>query len=142
MIGAMGGNSGIQISTMIVRGFAVGEPGATRWWRALYREGRIALVMAPICGTVAWGLVFVFLPMFQSFEPTGSTLPPAPRIAAAVGCAMTAAILVAGALGITLPFAFRRLGVDPAIASGPLVTTLNDVVSVGIYMTLAMLIAR
>ena len=55
---------------------------------------------------------------------------------------MTAAILVAGVLAISLPFTFRRLGVDPAIASGPLVTTLNDLISVSIYMALAMLIAR
>ncbi len=55
---------------------------------------------------------------------------------------MTTAILVAAFLGIALPFTFRRLGVDPAIASGPLITTMNDIVSVAIYMSLAMWIAR
>ncbi len=61
--------------------------------------------------------------------------------AATAGLAMIAAILVAGFLGIALPFTFRRLGVDTAIASGPLVTTTNDVISVAIYLTLAMAIA-
>jgi magnesium transporter len=60
----------------------------------------------------------------------------------AVGIAMTAAILVAAGLGIALPFTFRRLGVDPAISSGPIVTTVNDVISVAIYMSIAMYIAR
>lgn len=141
MIGAMGGNSGIQISTMIVRGFAVDEPGSNRWSRALLREGRIATAMAPVCGLIAWGLVYVTLPLFQKLEHTTVGLPSSERVAIAVGCAMTIAILLAGILGISLPYTFRRLGVDPAIASGPLVTTLNDVVSVSVYMILAFLIA-
>ena len=52
-----------------------------------------------------------------------------------------AMIMLGGLLGILLPFMFRRLGIDPAIASGPLVTTLNDLVSVTFYMFVAMLIA-
>jgi magnesium transporter len=50
---------------------------------------------------------------------------------------MTLAVLTAATLGIALPFSFRRLGVDPAIASGPIVTTVNDVVSVSVYMLTA-----
>ena len=54
---------------------------------------------------------------------------------------MPCAIMIAAGLGIALPFTFRRLGVDPAIASGPLVTTTNDVLSVSIYLTIAWLLA-
>ncbi len=142
MIGAMGGNSGIQISTVIVRGFATGELGSTKLLRAFAREGRIALLMAPICGLAAWGIVSAFFPIFESFQSVSVGFGDPGRVALAVGTAMTAAILVAGFLGIALPFSFRRLGVDPAIASGPLVTTMNDVASVTIYMILAMAIAQ
>ena len=142
MIGAMGGNSGVQISTVIVRGFATGELGSTRFLRALVREGRIAVVMAVVCGFSAWLLVAVSLPVFESFDPGAGPLSGHGRLAVAVGLAMTSAILVAAILGIALPFSFRRLGVDPAIASGPLVTTMNDVLSIAIYMALAMLIAQ
>ncbi len=55
-----------------------------------------------------------------------------------VGSGMTTAILVAGCLGILLPFTFRRPGIDPAIASGPLITTLNDVLSASIYVLIAL----
>jgi magnesium transporter len=51
---------------------------------------------------------------------------------------MTTAILVANLLGIFLPFLFRRLGIDPAIAAGPIVTTCNDVVSVSTYLLIAL----
>jgi magnesium transporter len=151
MIGAMGGNSGIQISTIIVRGFAIGDIGSMRFFRALMREGRISLVMAPVCGLTAWILVSVFFPIFQRMEVghhqendladmamMGTRVD---QVALAVGCAMTMAILTAAALGIILPFTFKKLGVDPAIASGPLVTTTNDVVSVAIYMIIATIIA-
>jgi len=141
MIGATGGNSGIQISTVIVRGFATGDIGASRVTRAFLREGRIALAMAPVCGVVAWILATFGLQGLQSLGWTVGNLPDPSRIAYAIGISMTVAVLVAGLLGIILPFSFRRFGVDPAIASGPLVTTTNDVVSVSIYMSLAFLIA-
>ena len=102
----------------------------------------LTLDMSAVCGFCAWLLVSVSLPVFQSFSPDAGWTAEPDRLALAVGLAMTTAILVAGFLGIALPFTFRRLGVDPAIASGPLVTTTNDIVSVAIYMSLAMLIAR
>jgi magnesium transporter len=51
---------------------------------------------------------------------------------------MTCAILVANTLAIFLPFLFRRAGIDPAIASGPIVTTCNDVVSVSTYLLISL----
>jgi len=138
MLGAMGGNVGVQISTIIVRGFATGDIGSTILSRALLREGRIALTIAPICGLIAWIIVSIAAP----FLLTNNILPPSAitTIARAVGIAMPLAIMGASLLGILLPFVFKRLGVDPAIASGPLVTTTNDIVSVSIYMLTAMAI--
>ena len=134
MIGAMGGNSGIQISTVIIRTFATGAAGKIR--KTFLREGRIALVMALPCGLLAFLLVWLSLPVLNPEVPRETVA----NVALAVGLAMCSAISSAAILGITLPYLFRSLGVDPAIASGPLVTTLNDVVSVGIYMTIAMLL--
>ena len=138
MIGAMGGNSGIQISTVIVRGFATGDLGSTKLGRVMAREGRIAMAIAPVCGFTAWALVTVFFPLFQRLDPGNTHSTDSTRVALAVGSGMTTGILVAGCLGIMLPFGFRRLGIDPAIASGPLITTLNDVLSVSVYMLIAM----
>ncbi len=142
MIGATGGNCGIQISTVIVRGFATGELASTKVIRALAREGRIALAMAPVCGVAAWALVSLVFPLFQQYAGDSDLSPDPGRVALAVGAGMTAAVLMAALLGIALPFTFRKLGFDPAIASGPLVTTVNDVVSVAMYMTLAMWLAQ
>jgi magnesium transporter len=125
MIGAVGGNSGIQTATVIVRGFAIGDLASTQVLRILAREGRIALAMAPICGIGAWILASLFLPMLERLEGAHQHVSSPGLVAVAVGLAMTVAIMVAATLGIALPFTFRRLGVDPAISSGPLVTWLS-----------------
>ena len=149
MIGAIGGNCGIQISTVIVRGLASGELASSRFVHAFKRESRIALVMAPACGVAAWGICQLGLPMIRHFShgpaSNGKAMlaandPAINRIALAVGIGMTCAILIAAFLGMILPFVFRRIKVDPAIASGPIVTTANDIISVSIFLGLASLI--
>ena len=141
MVGAMGGNSGIQISTVIVRGLATGDLAGTRIGMALQREGVIALIMAPILGLASAGISLVGVPLLQHIGRLESGVQ-ADRMALAVGLGMTVAVLIAGALGIALPFLFRRIGVDPAIASGPFVTTTNDVLSVSVYLALSIAIVN
>lgn len=53
---------------------------------------------------------------------------------------MSIAIIMSGTMGLTFPYLFRRIGIDPAIATGPLITTVNDAVSATLYLTIAMLI--
>ncbi len=142
MIGAMGGNSGIQISTVIIRGFATGELGATKLLRAMLREGRIALALAPVCSALAWLLATLSQPLLTALGVIDTQSSHPEQLALAVGVAMFIAILLAAVIGISLPFLFRRIGVDPAIASGPLITTLNDVVSVSVYIFVAFAIQQ
>ncbi len=140
MLGAMGGNSGIQTSTIVIRGIATGELASSMLGRVLLRELRIALALAAACGVAAWMLVSLAKEVFSRFDEGMAGMENPGVVALAVGLAMPIAILVAALLGIVLPFAFQRLRIDPAIASGPVVTTLNDVISVSIYLTMATLI--
>ncbi|UCG16328.1 MAG: magnesium transporter [Phycisphaerales bacterium] len=139
MIMAIGGNCGIQISTIIVRGLATGELASSRFGPAFVREGRVALIMAPICGIAALLLCRVGLPIMRRWGDVQEGADVI-RVSYAVGVGMTCAILVAASLGMVLPFIFRRIQVDPAIAAGPIVTTVNDVLSVVIFLALASLI--
>jgi magnesium transporter len=139
MVAAMSGNSGIQISTVIVRGLATGDLAGTHVGLALHREGVIALIMAPVCGLLAGFISRLGLPVLQATGVVNTDVR-ATLVASAVGIGMTVAILIAGSLGIFLPFVFRRIGVDPAIASGPIVTTANDVISVATYLAIAIAI--
>ncbi|MCH7700591.1 MAG: magnesium transporter [Planctomycetes bacterium] len=141
MIGAMGGNSGIQTSTIIVRGFATGDLAVRAIGIALAREVRIGVILSMCCGLAA-GVVSLLciLAREQLLGADHMLGVQFVRTAVSVGLGMVSAIFGATFLGVVLPFSFRRLNVDPAIASGPLVTTVNDLVSVSIYLSISMVI--
>jgi len=136
MIAAISGNAGLQTSTIVVSGLATGHLAALRLTQVFSREVRIAVLVALSCallGAVACSILLRIRTPAEVLHPA--------RLAFAFGTAMFSAIMVATTLGLFLPFLFRRIGIDPAISSGPLVTTANDSISVAIYMTLAVLLA-
>ena len=161
MIAAISGNAGLQTSAIVVCGLATGDLAALKIEQVFMREVRIALLVALCCGIIG-GFVCGFLPELISIEGISSgqdnVIQAAQstaltdtttghtdrndhlRIAAAFAIAMFSAIMVSTTLGLFLPFLFRRIGIDPAISSGPLVTTANDSISVAIYLTLTFLL--
>ena len=136
MIAAISGNAGLQTSAIVVSGLATGHLVALRVSQVFTREVRIAVLVALSCGVIG-GMVCGFLIYLKAPESTVKSV----QLVFAFGMAMFSAIMVATTLGLFLPFLFRRIGIDPAISSGPLVTTANDSISVAIYMTLTLLLA-
>jgi magnesium transporter len=141
MMGAMGGNSGIQISTIIVRSLATGEMESRRVGRDFARELPITMIMAPVCGIFAALIAGIGVPLLQHWGMIKPVVV-ASHLSAAVGIGMTFAIACASVLGMLLPHVFRKVGVDPAIASGPIVTTTNDILCVSLYFLTGMAILR
>jgi magnesium transporter len=151
MIAAISGNAGLQTSAIVVCGLATGDLAAIRIGQVFAREVRVALLVAACCGILG-GMICALLPgavpsqILPSQAPSvsASTIPFTDhlRIVTAFSVAMFSAIMVATTLGLSLPFLFKRIGVDPAISSGPLVTTANDSISVTIYLTLTFLLVR
>ncbi len=136
MIAAISGNAGLQTSAIVVSGLATGHLAALRFLTVLGREIRIALLVALSCallGGLGCGVLLRSRTPAELMQPV--------QLVFAFGTAMFSAIMVATTLGLFLPFVFRKVGIDPAISSGPLVTTANDSISVAIYMTLAILLA-
>jgi magnesium transporter len=136
MIQAISGNAGLQTSAIVVSGLATGHLAALKFSQVCTREVRIALLVALCCGLLG-GIACAILICIKA--PDNSVSPM--RLIFAFGTAMFSAIMVATTLGLFLPFLFRRIGIDPAISSGPLVTTANDSISVAIYMSLTLLLA-
>lgn len=137
MIQAISGNAGLQTSAIVVSGLATGHLAALKLGQVFTREVRIALLVAISCGLIG-GITCAVLIYFKAPENVISPM----RLVFAFGMAMFSAIMVATTLGLFLPFLFRRIGIDPAISSGPLITTANDSISVAIYMSLTLLLAR
>jgi len=136
MIAAISGNAGLQTSAIVVSGLATGHLVALRLSQVFAREVRIAVLVALSCGIIG-GTVCAILLQVNAPESTIKSM----QLVFAFGTAMFSAIMVATTLGLFLPFLFRRIHIDPAISSGPLVTTANDSISVAIYMTLTLLLA-
>jgi magnesium transporter len=136
MIQAISGNAGLQTSAIVVSGLATGHLAALKFSQVFTREVRIALLVALSCGLFG-GIACAIL--VSTKAPENAVSPE--RLVFAFGTAMFSAIMVATTLGLFLPFVFRRIGIDPAISSGPLITTANDSISVAIYMSLTLLLA-
>ena len=145
-IAAMGGNAGVQIATVIVRAFATGDTFASRFKLAAYREMRIAIILGIGAGIFSGLGSLAVIQSGVLSNPDGSPMNsadlgiPLERVGLAVGCSMTLAVLISASLGLTMPYLFRRLGIDPAIATAPLITTLNDALSAAIYLMIAILL--
>ncbi|RMF86613.1 MAG: magnesium transporter [Nitrospinota bacterium] len=125
VIMGMGGNVGTQSAAIVVRGLATGRIDLALIGRTIRREVCTGLVMGGVCG-VLLALVATLLHWN-------------PLLGLVVGVSLFFAILVAATMGTLMPVLFRKLGIDPAIASGPFVTTANDITGLLIYFSLATL---
>jgi magnesium transporter len=121
----MGGNVSTQTSTIFVRGIATGEIRGADFWRYFIREVRVGLFM---------GVLFGILVAVTAVLWRGS-----PILGLVVGISMVATVSLATVIGTLVPLLFHKLHIDPAITSGPLVTTIKDVTGLLIYFGMATL---
>lgn len=126
VITAMGGNVGTQSATILTRGFATGRLDLEDVPRLAFKELRVGLIMGSLCGLVVGGIASLFFDGGRGY------------LGLVVGLAMISAMTAAAVVGALAPAAMKRFGVDPAIASGPFVTTANDIVGIVIYMSTAL----
>jgi magnesium transporter len=123
IIMAMGGNTGIQSSILIVRGLALGSFDQSKLARLLGHELLTGLLMGIVCG----GIIGVWAHMLIG-ETQAAVL-----LAATVGLALLSAMIFAAAFGAFVPLLLNRFKIDPAVAAGPFVTASNDVMALLIY---------
>ena len=119
----MGGNVAAQSSTVFIRGVATGEIGAAERWGYFFREIRIGITMGLITGVTVAGAASLW---------QGD-----PRLGLVVGIAMSATVTLGAVIGTFIPLMFSQAGIDPAYASGPLVTTIKDATGLLIYFSIA-----
>ena len=125
VIMAMGGNTGIQAATVAVRGLATGDISLVHVGRRLWVEMKVALVNGLICGILLGLIVGFWLSDY--------------RLGAIVALSLVLIVLNSGFIGAAVPLALKRMNIDPAIATGPFVTTSNDILSLLIYLGLVTL---
>jgi len=128
VIMAMGGNSGTQAATVVVRGLATGDIGLMNIGRRIWIEMRVALLNGIVCGLLLGAIVGVWLSDFA----LGGT----------VAFALVIIVLYSGFAGAAVPLVLKKLNVDPALATGPFISTSNDILGLFIYLGLITLFLR
>lgn len=125
IVAAMGGNSGMQAVTVTVRALAMREITRGNVHRALWREVAVGLIQGGLFAVVMGGIAGLW---FQNL-----------RLGLVLAGAMLLNMAWAGLAGAAIPLAVKRLGFDPAIASGPFLTTTTDVLGFFLFLGLATL---
>jgi len=126
LIAGMGGNVGSQTATIMVRGLATGEIGRDDEAKSIVHEILIGLLLG-----VSYGIVVGLLAGLAYHDRYGW------YFGLVVGLGMTFSMTVASCMASIEPFVLRRFGVDPATATGPMITTTTDLLSNAFYFTLA-----
>ncbi len=123
VIMGMGGNIGIQSSTIVVRGIATGRINIRDLWSVVSKELAIGVILGLFYGALLGTLV-----QFQySID----------ALAISVGIGVISSMSVAALVGSFMPMMFARIHIDPAVATGPFVTSSIDILSVLIYFQVA-----
>lgn len=122
----MSGNAGSQTGTVVVRGLALGIIHDSHFFKLLGKEVGANLIQGSIYGAI---LSLASYLIFQN-----------PMLSLTLGPAMALSITCASAIAMSLPFFFKRLGVDPAIAAGPLALAFIDLIGSLNYLTIAYIV--
>lgn len=132
LIAGMSGNVGIQCSTILVRGMSTGSLSTGSRLDAMTKELGIGLLIGSVFG-IFCGVAVYLLNHFGIHTVGGDPI----AVGTTVSVGLLGACLMATVLGTFSPFFFARFGIDPAVASGPIVTAFNDVLSTLMFFLIA-----
>ena len=123
LLTGMGGNVGTQSSTLTVRGLAMGLIEGKEAWLTVAKECLSGLIIGAVCGMIVGSVAFI---MYGNWI-----------LGLVVGLALIGNMVTATTMGTLVPLVFRRVGIDPAVASAPFISTSIDITGLLIYSSLA-----
>lgn len=123
IVASMGGNAGTQTLTLVIRGMALGTITSTNARLVLMRE-----LMISVLNSMIWALVVAIVAIiwYQNL-----------RLGGVIAMAMSINLMFAALFGVSIPIVVRKMGIDPALASGVMLTTVTDVVGFLSFLGLA-----
>ena len=122
VIVALGGNIAIQSSSLVVRGLATGELRPVDLVKRTWKEVRVSMLNGLICAVLLAGLAWWI---------TGEWI-----MGVTTAGALLLVVLLAAVVGTAVPMLLKRIHMDPAIATGPFITTTNDILGIIIYLAI------
>ncbi|HHY90590.1 MAG TPA: magnesium transporter, partial [Clostridiales bacterium] len=127
MLMGTGGNAGSQVSTLVIRGMALGEIQLKDILKVIWKELRVSIIVGAILSSIN----FVRIVYFEKFDI---------KIGLVVCITLFFVVILAKIIGGTLPIIAKLFRVDPAIMASPLISTFIDAISLFVYFSLASLI--
>jgi magnesium transporter len=125
LITATGGNVGVQSSAIVVQSLAKGNDHMGSILQKLLKEGLVGLLNGVLLSLLIYGIAYIF---------SSSTL------GFVVSISLLVVVVFAAVIGTLIPLLLHKNKIDPALATGPFITTLNDVLGLFIYFTVGMLL--
>jgi magnesium transporter len=117
------GSTGIQAAVVVVREIALGQVSATTIWRRVFRELLVTLLNGMVLGALVFGIVY----LWQRDETLGLLL----------WATLLTVTITSAFMGTFVPLVINRMKIDPAIAAGPFITVVSDILGLVIYMMFA-----
>lgn len=125
LIAAMGGNVGVQSSSIVVQGLASGNAGFESTFKKILKEFSVSFINATVLATTIFVYNFFFSTSFA--------------LTVTVSLALFIVIIFASVFGTFVPLVLNRFKIDPALATGPFITTTNDIIGLFIYLAIGVL---
>lgn len=126
LIAAMGGNVGVQSSSIVVQGIANKSFNLDSTWKKLVKEISVAFLNASIFSILIFGYNYFFSTGFE--------------LTVMVSLSLFTVMMFASVFGAFIPMILNKYKIDPALATGPFITTMNDVLGIIIYMAIGRII--
>ena len=135
MVLDMAGNVGTQSLAVTIRVLVDESLTTSKKLHLLFKEMRVGLVNGALLAVMALGFLGVYIHFFKAYAWGQAFL-----LSGCVGISLIVAMVISSLVGTVIPMLFHKIHIDPAVASGPLITTINDLVAVVVYYGLAMIV--
>ena len=135
MVLDMAGNVGTQSLAVTIRVLVDENLTTSKKLHLLWKEMRVGLVNGALLALMALGFLGCYIHFFKAYAWGQAFL-----LSGCVGVSLIVAMVISSLVGTVIPMLFHKIHIDPAVASGPLITTINDLVAVVVYYGLAMIV--
>ena len=135
MVLDMAGNVGTQSLAVTIRVLVDENLTTSKKLHLLFKEMRVGLVNGALLAVMALGFLGVYIHFFKAYAWGQAFL-----LSGCVGISLIVAMVISSLVGTVIPMLFHKIHIDPAVASGPIITTINDLVAVVVYYGLAMIV--
>ena len=135
MVLDMAGNVGTQSLAVTIRVLVDENLTVSKKFQLLWKEVRVGLLNGTILAVMALSFLGCYIHFFKGYAWNTALL-----LSGCVGASLVVAMVVSSLVGTLVPMLFHKIHIDPAVASGPLITTINDLVAVVVYYGLAMVV--